>query len=387
MNAKVLVLGAGFAGVAAAFAARRAGAKVTVVHGGPGASALYAGVVDGELLPRDAAETSELADLTKALGLRLSPRTVVATREGVVRPAHGADASLLDLSPLAGKQIGVVDVPRDDWDGPLLVRSFAASDWARASGTRFELVPLDLLEKGFQRRVSSFDFATSFERAERPAWLIELLKANAGPAAWLFGPWLGLSRRLAHELSTALGVPVGEVTSPPGGVAGARFESRRDALLRSLEADVRVGRALELRTSATGVSLLVEGGAEVWADALVLACGGFVSGALELSGALSGAEPGGCQLAIAGLPAAQVRGEPGRPVSSLFGVDLAARGLRLLEHVGVAVSAEGRVSGAPRVFASGDVTAPEPPCVAHALLGGLRAGTAGAGIARGVSLE
>lgn len=384
---KVLVLGAGFAGVAAAFAARRAGVSVTIVHSTPGASSLYAGVVDGRLAPRDSTETSLLAELAKALGLQLSPQTVVATREGVVRPAAGSDAALLDLAPLAGKLVGVVDVPRDDWDAPLLVRSFAASDWAQATGTRFELVPLELLEKGYQRRVSPFDFAVSFERAERPAWLIELLKANAGPAAWLFGPWLGLKRPLALELTKALGVAVGEVTSPPGGVAGARFESRRDALLRSLEAEVLTQRVTEVRTSASGISLLLEGGTTVSGDALVLASGGFVSGALELSGSLSGAEPGGCQLAIAGLPAAQVRGEVGRPVSSLFGVDLAARGLSLLERVGVAVSAEGRVSGAPRVLASGDVTAPEPPSVAHALLSGLRAGTAGAGIARGGPLE
>ncbi|HXK19445.1 MAG TPA: hypothetical protein VNG33_16665, partial [Polyangiaceae bacterium] len=217
--------------------------------------------------------------------------------------------------------------------------------------------------------------------------LAQLLKAHAGPAAWLFGPWLGLKRPLALELSLALGVAVGEVTSPPGGAAGARFEARRDALLHSLEVEVLAKRVTEVRASETGVSLLLEGAGQLAGDALVLASGGFVSGAFELSGALSGAEPAGCQLTIAGLPAAQVRGALGRPVSSLFGVDLAARGLQLLERVGIAVSAEGRVSGAPRVLASGDVTAPEPPSVAHALLGGLRAGTASAGIARGGPLE
>jgi glycerol-3-phosphate dehydrogenase subunit B len=384
---KVLVLGAGFAGLAAAFAARRAGASVTVVHSTPGASALYAGVVDGDVATRDAAEAGLLGDLAKALGLRLNPQTVVATREGIVRPARGADAALLDLAPLAGKLVGLVDVPRDDWDGPLLVRSFATSDWARATGTRFELVALELLEKSYQRRVSSFDFAASFERAERPAWLSQLLKANAGPAAWLFGPWLGLKRELARELTTSIGVPVGEVTSPPGGVAGARFEARRDALLASLGAEVVAKRVTEVRRAPSGISLQLEDGTELSGDALILASGGFVSGAFELSGALSGAEPAGVELAMAGLPAVQVRGELARPVSSLFGVDLAARGLSLLERVGIPVSAQGRVSGAPRVLAAGDVTAPAPPSVAHALLGGLRAGTAGAGIARGVPLE
>jgi anaerobic glycerol-3-phosphate dehydrogenase len=375
---KLLVLGAGFAGVAAAFAARRAGASVTLVHAATGASGLYAGAVDGPTLPQQGAHVAELRELAQALGLRLNPHTLLATREGVVRSSQGADTALLDLAPLAGKRIALVDVPRDDWDAPLLLRSFAESPWARSTSTRFELVPLDLLEKSSQRRVSPFDFASSFERAERPAWLSAVLKDRAGPDAWLFGPWLGVKRDLARELSLAAGVPVGEVTSPPGGVAGARFEARGDALLHALEVHVLAGRAVGVQPSAQGVTLLLEGGSELTADALVLAAGGFVSGAVRLSGALSGAEPAGFELSLAGLPPVQVRGEPVRPVSSLFGVDLAARGRTLLEHVGLAASARGAVEGASRVYAAGDLLAPEPPSVGHALVSGLEAGAAAA---------
>ncbi len=270
---KVLVVGAGFAGVAAAFAARRAGASVTLVERGAGASSLYAGVVDGRLT-----EEAPLLELARALGLRLSSHTVVATREGIVRTAAGADGALLDLGPLAGKRIGLVDVVRDDWDGPLLARSFSASPWARATGTAFELVPLELLEKSHQRRVSSYDFATSFERAERPAWLAELLKAHAGPDAWLFGPWLGVRRELARELSLQLGVPVGEVTSPPGGVAGARFELRSLALLRSLDVQLVTAAVARVRTKPDEITLELADGAELAGAALVFAGGGFVSG-------------------------------------------------------------------------------------------------------------
>jgi anaerobic glycerol-3-phosphate dehydrogenase len=369
---RVVVVGAGFAGIAAAFAARHAGASVSVVQHRPGASALYAGVVDGALGPIDA----DFYELLAALGLRVDERTVVATREGVVRPARGSDTALLDLAPLAGKVVGLVDVPRDDWDGPLLARAFRESDWARTTGTRFELVPLELLEKSHQRRVSPFDFAASFERAERPAWLNEVLKANAGPDAWLFGPWLGVKRPLAAELSASVGVPVGEVTSPPGGVAGARFEARADALLAALAAEVVTERVVEVSVAADGVSLRLETGRPLVADALVLAAGGFVSGAVELSGALSGAEPAGFRLAIAGLPPLRANGELSRSVSSLFGVDLAARGRQLLEQVGVAVSAEGRVLDTTRVFAAGDVLGVVPPSVGQALTSGLRAGAA-----------
>jgi anaerobic glycerol-3-phosphate dehydrogenase len=373
---KVLVVGAGFAGLAAAFAARRAGATVSVVSSGAGSSALYAGAIDGRLPAEAAQASSALGELGQALGLRFDERTQLATREGVVRASAGADVALLDLAPLAGKRIAVVDVMRDDWDAPLLARSFAASDWARETGTRFERTRLDLLEQSHQRRTSPYDFAASFERAERPAWLAEVLKAHAGPDAWLFGPWLGVRRSLARELSASAGVPVGEVTSAPGGVAGARFEARRDALLAACGASVVTQTAVHVVAAGGGVSVRLADGAELRADALVIACGGFVSGAIELRGALSGAEPAGFELAIVGLPSVQVRGELARPVSSLFGVDLAARGRRLLERVGLAVEAGGAVVGAARVFAAGDVTAPQPPDAAHALLSGLLAGAA-----------
>lgn len=371
---KVLVVGAGFAGLAAAFAARRAGAQVTVVHQGPGSSALYAGVVDGSLEGLDPAARAELGELAAALGLELPKSCVIATREGVLRETAGADASLLNLAPLAGKRIGLVDTPRDDWDGPLLARAFNESAWARETGTSFELKPLELLEKGHQRRVSAYDFAASFERAERPGWLTELLKAHAGPDAWLFGPWLGIKRPLGRELSAAVGVPVGEVTSPPGGAAGARFEARREALLVALEAEVVVSRVVAAGAFAGGVTLELEGGRSLAGDALVLAAGSLVSGAVELTGSLSGAEPAGFQLAIRGLPSLTVRGEPGRPVSSLFGVDLAARGRKLLEQVGLPVTGDGQLLGRDRVHAAGDLLAPEPPSVGHALVSGRWAG-------------
>lgn len=370
---RVLIIGAGFAGVAAAFAARRAGASVTLVHHGPGASALYAGVIDGTI-PNEPA----LVELSHALGLRLDERTLVATREGVLRPARGSDAAMLDLAPLAGKSIGLVDVPRDDWDAPLLLGSFRDSAWARETGTRFELVPLELLEKSHQRRVSPFDFAASFERAERPAWLNEVLKAHAGPDAWLFGPWLGVKRALGRELSASVGVPIGEVTSPPGGAAGARFEIRRDALLATLGVEVTRGRVVAVRADADAVALQLADGGNMSGQSLVLAAGGFVSGALELSGALSGAEPAGFQLAIAGLPQVRIEGERARRISSLFGVDLAVRGRRVLERVGVSISSDGRVIGQARVFAAGDVLGAEPPSVGQALTSGLRAGAAAA---------
>ena len=113
----VLVVGGGFAGVAAAWSAARAGAEVVLVHGVSGASALYSGIVDGDRASREARE------LGRGLGLHIGePHRAVATREGVVRPALGWDSALLDLDAVAGRRIGVADVGRDDFDAELLAR-------------------------------------------------------------------------------------------------------------------------------------------------------------------------------------------------------------------------------------------------------------------------
>jgi hypothetical protein len=145
-------------------------------------------------------------------------------------------------------------------------------------------------------------------------------------------------------------------------------------------------RVLSVASHGPGVSLRFVEGTPVQADALVLATGGVASGGVELSGALSGAEPAGFRLAIGGVGPVVVRREPARPISSLFGVDLEARGLGLLEAVGLALEKDGRVSGSDCTYAAGDLLAPEPPSVAHALVSGLGAGLRAA-IARKVPLE
>jgi hypothetical protein len=141
-----------------------------------------------------------------------------------------------------------------------------------------------------------------------------------------------------------------------------------------LGAEVKAARVTAVAAADSGVTLQLDDGTNLTGDALVLATGSLVSGAIELRGSLSGAEPAGFQLSIAGLPAVTLRGEPGRPVSSLFGVDLAARGRKLLERVGLPAAADGAVAGAAHVLAAGDLLAPAPPSVGHALLSGLRAG-------------
>src|SRR5687768_14450385 len=109
-SAVVVVVGGGIAGTAAAWLLARRGARATVIHDRAGSSALYSGALDEP----NGADSLELdADaraFVDALGLWRLAKTRIATREGVVRAAFGADQALLDLEPLAGRRIAVADV-------------------------------------------------------------------------------------------------------------------------------------------------------------------------------------------------------------------------------------------------------------------------------------
>ncbi|MFO7180812.1 MAG: FAD-binding protein, partial [Pseudomonadota bacterium] len=233
----VLVVGAGFAGVAAAWAARQAGARVQVVSAGAGASELYSGLADG-------APNAKAQEIASALGLAVhaAPRAV-ATREGFVRLVLGRDRAVLDLEALSGRTIAVVDLSRDDFDAGLLAKSLEASAWARSTRTRFVAVPVEALESGPERRFPPFDFARVLENPERVRKLARLLaSASAHADGFLLGPWLGIERPVAEELTRLLARPVGETASGPEGAAGARFAVRRRELFGRLEIELAIGR-------------------------------------------------------------------------------------------------------------------------------------------------
>lgn len=369
-DSPVLVLGGGFAGLAAAWAARRAGARVQVVHAAAGASALYSGIVDG------LAVGGELSELCRALGLVIAatPRPI-ATREGSVRLAAGWDSALLALDRVAGGHVGVVDVGRDDWDAALLAESYAASDWARRTGTRFSAVPVPALASGAERRIASYDLARAFEAPAREQALCRALQSTRTVAdGWLFGPWLGVERDLAAALEDKLGKPVGEVSSMPGGAAGARLEHRRGVVLEALGIPVRRARAVAARIASdgAGVELELEDGARLRGCALVLALGGVLAGGIALvhEGALAARA---FRLSVAAPVTIELDGEPFDGVSSLSGVSFQRLGMDAIVRVGVRADAHGR-TGAASIYAAGDLLAARTRTVLSALASGHAAG-------------
>jgi len=363
----VLVIGGGFAGVAAAWAARRAGAEVELIHDRAGSSELYSGLADG-------AATSEVRELASELGLRCfdAPRPV-PTREGVVRDAGGSDRAVFDLQSAAGSVVRVLDLGRDDWDAELLAKGFQASRWARSHNTRFSVVRVDILRSS-ERRISGYDLARHFDAAARLDELVEKIQRSSSTGdAWLVGPWFGLERNVTLELTQRLGCPVGETTSPPGGLAGARFELQRQRLLEKLS--VKTTRTRLLRLSPRG-----SGGVEVElaetgvrsAQSVVLALGGVAAGGIRLSE--TPPAPPQLRVGIALDAAIWLGSEVLAPGSSLWGASFQRVGLAALDQVGLRVDARGRLPELPAVFACGDLVAGRARTVFEALESGILAG-------------
>jgi hypothetical protein len=389
---RVVVVGGGIAGTAAAWLLARRDARATVIHDRAGSSALYSGALDEP----DRTDSLELdADaraFVDALGLWRLGKARIATREGVVRAAFGADKALLDLEPLAGRKIAVADVPRDDWDAPLLVGAFASSPWAERTSTTFSLVPIPAVRRGHERRITSHDFAALHDAPERLAEFGKLLEESGrGHDAWLVGPWLGTTASAAARLRTLLPIPVGETTSAVGGAPGARFENAREALFGAGAIENVRGRVTEIQ--ARGERWVVgferAGGAgeqgasrgleddEIEAAAVVIATGGVAAGGIEF---VWDPERGvhGFRLPFQAPLTLSLDGEPGDSGGSLYGKSLEALGLSVLERVGVHADSSGSAldgkTAVPGLWVAGDAQSQRPRTVFEAVRSGIRAG-------------
>ncbi len=408
MSARVLVIGAGIAGLAAAFRARRRGLETIVVGAGAGASALGGGAVDdvpweerrramrvlGGLM-RVRALGPEVAAFSEALGVwdlpaegELAP--LVATVAGRLRPARGRDRGLLDLASLPeGTRVLLPRAPRGGWDADGIARTLEAEPLSRRAGLRFVPVDIQVLRYADEARINDGDLAMRHDDPVRLAWLAERLReglAKAGAGAVLLGSWLGVNEARAAELSARVGVPVGEALVGVGSAAGLRFEAARDRLLASLRAEVVTDRVKALRTEGGRVTVTLLRGGPITVDAVVLASGGLVGGGIvyappehEAGDDLpsQGAVPYRLSVDMAVSFSAGARQLD--VVASMQGPELdvtawptAARS-GVLEAVGVQCT-EGRL--APGVTAAGDVVAGRPRTLLEAVAQGLRAADA-----------
>lgn len=402
MSTRVVVIGSGVAGLAAAYAARRAKANVTMVLGRPGASTLFSGAIDGGAwergLPFELSEDERaFLDAFRIWSISDAP-ALVATLSGRLRPARGRDRNLLDLSAFRDTTIALPRASRPEWDADGLARMLSGDPMAMERGLRFEAIDAEILRYADETKLPTWDLASRHDE-DRLGWLVERLREARleGKGALLFGPWLGLDASAASTLSSALGLAVGETLSPVGGVAGLRFEGARDRLLAALDIVTQPGRVV--RVEGQGEHAIVELAGEAMLDAnkVVLAIGGVAGGGLTLSSsALEGLDDDARSRApiftasVSNPAAVAAFGRPLTLASSPYGPSFeafawsASRGRSLLEAAGLYVASDGCAlkAGGERIdwlSVAGDAIADRERAVLAALRSGILAGRRAAG--------
>ena len=380
--ARVVVVGSGIAGTAAALAARSAGAEVVLVRGRPGATSLGSGALDGDAAPSAAAGT-----ILEALGGYVLGDAVLASTSGMLRRARGRDRALLALPEGGTVLVPQCDHPR--WHAPTYARAWNASPLAHQRKLHFTAVKVSMLRTTEERSMGDVELAMRFDDDARVAYaaerLREALPSTGTVKAIALPPWLGAQRARAEALSARVGVPCGEVLGDPAGPAGERFEASRDRALEA--AGVEVVAAWVTRIERQGRALLVhaDGAAPLRGDTVVLATGGILAGGVVYSPSeaiLSTAMPPNPR-PIFTLPIdVDVRlGLDGKPLGmpgSMFGIAPEALAWPFsdepaLERVGILTDHDGRAS--PAIFVAGDIVEGRRRTWLEALESGAHAGT------------
>lgn len=419
---RVVVVGSGFAGLGATQCALDAGAEVTLISAGIGASSFYAGALDDEpwdVLERAAATLRaplvapsidpDMLKITRSLDLfsipdegAMLPR--LATTAGVLRSARAHDRALLDLNRARGRAVLVPRADRAGWDADSMVRCLREA-WSStgepsegpSGAPSFEAVSTPVLRFDEERDIVDADLAARHDDPSRLAWLSdrlseEIARRGAERVAILLGPWLGAARSRADELSDRLGVPVGESLAATAATAGLRFEAARTELLRTLDVRTIERRATSITAQAPGLErrrfvVDLEGAEGIPCDAVVITSGGLVGGGLRFEPAEHAAAAEGADHVRTAL-VVRPRFEGARlslgldigPASSTHGPVLDDRGWPTgatdgaLERAGVLVGDDGRA--APFLYAAGDLAFGRRRTVLSAVRSGAAAGWA-----------
>ncbi len=317
---RVIVIGAGLAGLTAANRLAAGGAQVTVVNKGLGGLQLGQGTVDvlGYAPERVTNPALTLAALTAAhpdhpyatigtaavrtgveylkqlLGAELLVGDVetnyqLPTAVGAIRPTCLAQPSMIAGHAAAGTAMVIVGIRRlKDFQHHLVAQNLARTELPDGGRLQVRAVSVDVPARD-ETDSSGLTYARAFDdpafRARFAAALQPLLVDDeiVGLPAVLglkdLTAWSDLAERLGHR--------VFEIPLPPPAVPGMRLN---EALLaRARDAGVRVvpgSRTVGFRAEdgrIAGVSVATAGAdREFTGDAFVLATGGFESGALAM---------------------------------------------------------------------------------------------------------
>lgn len=334
---RVIVVGAGLAGLSCALRLADAGVPVTVIATGVGSLQLGGATIDvlgyaperverpleafpalGEDhpysvlgAPKVDAAVAWLGERLPGLGLRgsASENMLLATAVGAARPTAVAPAAIAGGDLRRGGQVAFASVRALKDFVPALV----AANVARADGVAVEAraCDADVAVEG-EADVSPLGLARALERSETRRQLTKALRERIGavdggriglPAV------LGVDRHaeVAAAVADELGGEVFEVPTPPPSVPGIRLYRALTAELRKLEARLIVGSTAVAGVRdgdrLAGLEVHVSGRTRTFpADAVVLATGGLATGGIEL-------DRDGLREPVLGLGLA---GDPGR---------------------------------------------------------------------------
>lgn len=381
----IVVLGGGIAGTAAALAAAARHAAVRLIDGGPGATALSSGAVDG-----DASLGDDARAVLAALGNVELGETILATTAGLLRRASGADRAVLRLR--SDSTVFVPDSSHPRWRGALLARHWDASPIASERKIRFVSGKVSLLQGEAEHAMGDVELAGRHDDPERLRTLGARLKEALPPAASAVAlpPWLGARESRAAMLSEIVGVPCGEVLGDPAGPSGERFVHSRDAALAKASVLVSRGRVAALSRDDDGLFVTLANGDVIRASSVVVAIGGVAAGGIVYTPSAAIAATAlpphprpTFSLSIESALAIGVDGHPFLVPGSMFGIApeelaLPYGSTTVLERVGVLAESARAID--PGVHVAGDVLEGRPRTWLDALASGTAAGLAAAAI-------
>ncbi len=392
---RVVVIGSGVAGTAAALTARAKGADVTLVRGSTGATSLGVGAYDlspwedaSRSAPLDASITNILAEI----GAIATPaEALLASSSGIVRRARAHDAALLDLAKLPAGRVLVVDAEFTGWDASALARGWNACTPARERHLSFEVVSGAFSKHTDERAMTFAELAARHDDDARLSWLGAALAealARAGEAtAIILPPILGADRSRAADLSKRLGKPCGEAIAPFSSPSGRRFEAARDRALSRAAVTTITGWCTRIAHDQVATVELEEGDA-LEADAVILATGGLLGGGIVYTPSDSilatAVPPYPRRVFACSVDAPVVIGHDGKEMlilGSMFGLSAEQSAWPfvrdpLMERIGVITEGSRASEG---IYAAGDVVADRPRNWLAALMSGVRAANAATG--------
>ena len=314
---RVIVIGAGLAGLVAANRLADGGAEVLLLSKGIGGLQLGQGTVDvlgyaphrvtnpikavGEVAADHPYAAIGAAGVLTALGYlkELAPYLLVGDPEanyhlptavGALRPTCLAQPSMLAGHLLAGSSVVVVGLRRlKDFQPELIAGNLARTELPDGGRVAARAISVDLAARDGEIDSSGLAYAKAFDDPAFRTRFADLIAPLLSDGEIVALPAvIGLKDRQAHtDLSAKLGHPVFEIPLPPPSVAGLRLNQALNA--RALAAGVRmvpgvstVGFAADGDRVLNVRNATVPAEREYRADAFVLATGGFEAGALAM---------------------------------------------------------------------------------------------------------